>query len=101
RANSTADRLSEHTGIAADSLEAALYQLRQRSIPSQFCQTDLRYGDRLSRQVDISAPWLSVVTIRVIPNPDSPNPPPDEYVIASSIFRPDSVTGGPTGDPCR
>ena len=100
RANATAERQSRHAVIAADSLESAIHQLRQQVLPSQFCQTDLEFGDRLSRQVDASNPRLVVVTVRVLSNEDSPNPPPEDFVATSSLYMASSVSGVPPGLPC-
>jgi type IV pilus modification protein PilV len=100
RANAVAERQSEHAVIAADSLESALDQLRQQLLPSQFCQTNLQYGDRLSRQVDVSNPQLVVVTVRVLSNQDSPNPPPEDFVASSSLYLLAPISGTPAGMPC-
>lgn len=100
RANAVAERQSGHAVIGADSLESALHQLRQQLLPSQFCQTDLEYGDRLSRQVDVSNPQLAVVTVSVLSNEDSPNPPPDDFVATSSLYLSTPIAGTPSGSPC-
>jgi prepilin-type N-terminal cleavage/methylation domain-containing protein len=100
RANAVAERQSRHAVIGADSLESALHQLRQGVLPSQFCQTDLPYGDRLSRQVDVSNPRLIVVTVSVLSNEDSPNPPPEDFVATSSLYLPSPISGTPPGSPC-
>src|SRR5690606_26172014 len=54
RSNARAERQSTYATLASDSLESAIHQLRQQVLPSQFCRADLPYGDRLSRQVDVS-----------------------------------------------
>ena len=102
RANSIAERQSNHAVIAADSLESALHQLRRPIpiLPAQFCQTNLEFGDRLSRQVDASNPLLVVVTVRVLSNQDSPNPPPEDFVATSSLYLSAPIGGTPAGQPC-
>ena len=100
RANAVAERQSHHAVIGADSLESALHQVRQQIVPSQFCQTDLEFGDRLSRQVDVSNPQLVVVTVQVLSNQDSPNPPPEDFVATSSLYLSAPVSGTPAGQPC-
>ena len=99
RSIAIADRQSGHATLASDSLESALHQLRTGSVPVQFCQTDLRFGDRLSRRVDLSNPLLASVQVRVIPNPESPNAP-DPFEIASAVFLPAPLVGGVVGAPC-
>lgn len=100
RANAVADRQSGHAVIGADSLESGLHQLRQQLLPSQFCQTNLQFGDRLSRQVDVSNPRLVVVTVRVFSNQDSPNPPPEDFIASSSVYLSTPISGTPVGQPC-
>jgi prepilin-type N-terminal cleavage/methylation domain-containing protein len=100
RANAIAERQSGHAVIAADSLESALHQLRQQLLPAQFCQSNLEFGDRLSRQVDVTNPRLGIVTVRVLSNQDSPNPPPEDFVATSSLYLSAPIAGTPTGQPC-
>ena len=99
RSIATADRQSGYATIASDSLDSALHQLRLGTIPVQFCQTDLRFGDRLSRQVDVTNPQLAQVTVRVIPNPESPNAP-DQFEMSSAIYLPTPLGGGVVGEAC-
>jgi prepilin-type N-terminal cleavage/methylation domain-containing protein len=100
RSISIADRQSGYATIASDSLESAVHQLRAGTVPSQFCQSNLSFGDRLSRQIDISDPRLPRVTVRVIPNPSSLNAPPNDFVLSSSVFVPVALAGAPGGSPC-
>lgn len=100
RSIALADRQSGHATIAADSLESAMYQLRQGQVPQQFCQTDLRFGDRLSREVDLSSPQLAQVTLTVIPNPNSANAPTTDFVLSSSLYLPLPLGGMVQGTPC-
>jgi prepilin-type N-terminal cleavage/methylation domain-containing protein len=95
-----ADRTTEFATIASDSLDSALHQLRRDVIPTQFCRTDLKYGDKLSRAVDMSNTQLAKVTVRVIPNASSPNPPKTTFEISSSLFLPTALVGSTTGSPC-
>ena len=99
RSNALAARQSAYATLTSDSLESAIHQLRQQVFPSQFCQTDLPYGDRLSRQVDVSNPLLPTVTVRVIPNPESVIDM-DEFQISSSLYLPVAIAGAPAGSPC-
>lgn len=100
RANAVAERQSRHAVIAADSLESALHQLRHQVMPVQFCQGDLEFGDRLSRQIDASNPHLVVVRVTVLSNQDSSNPPPEDFVASSSLYLQSAISGTPTGQPC-
>lgn len=99
RSIALADRQSAYATIASDSLESALHQLRRGSIPSQFCRSDLRFGDSLSRSVVVNS-QLAEVTIRVIPNPESSNAPSDEFQLTSSIYLPFPLGGSTSGAPC-
>jgi prepilin-type N-terminal cleavage/methylation domain-containing protein len=100
RSIALADRQSTYATVASDSLESALHQLRMGTIPSQFCRTDLPFGDRLSRQVDLSNSQLVEVTIRVIPNPESVNAPRSTFELASSLYLPVAPAGSVNGQPC-
>jgi prepilin-type N-terminal cleavage/methylation domain-containing protein len=100
RSVAMAERHTSYTSIASDSLESAMHQLRDGNVPTQFCQGDLRFGDRLSRIVDLSNPALAQVTVRVIPNPDSQNAPSSTFEISSSLYLPVALGGAPTGAPC-
>jgi hypothetical protein len=100
KANALADRQSGHATIASDSLESAMHQLRQGLIPAQFCQTDLRFGDRLSRSVDMTNPQLAKVTVTVIPNPSSFNPPSGNFEVSSSLYLPMPIAGAVQGPVC-
>ncbi len=95
-----ADRQSGYATLATDSLESALHQLRRDQVPVQFCQTDLRFGDRMSREVDLSEAQLAKVTIRVIPNPDSPNAP-NVFELASSLYLRVPLTDPILGATCE
>jgi len=99
RSIALADRQSGYATIASDSLESALHQLRQQTIPVQFCQTDLRFGDRMSREIDLTNPQLAEVTIRVIPNPESTNAP-EVFEIGSSLYLPSPLAGSVQGASC-
>jgi prepilin-type N-terminal cleavage/methylation domain-containing protein len=90
-----ADRQSGYATLASDSLESALHQLRRGLVPVQFCQADLRFGDRMSRQIDLSDPQLARVTIQVIPNDAAPNAP-DAFELGSSLYLPVAL-----GDPVQ
>ena len=100
RTNAIAGRQSRHAVIAADSLESALHQLRLRGIPREFCQDDLEFGDRLARNVDASNPQLVVVSMNVLSNQDSPNPPPVDFSASSSLYVPTPIPGTPSGQQC-
>ena len=100
RSIAIADRQSGYATIASDSLEAAVHQLRAGTVPSQFCQSNLQFGDRLSRQIDVTNPRLPRVTVRVIPNPSSLNAPSSDFVLSSSVFVPVALGGGSGGSPC-
>jgi prepilin-type N-terminal cleavage/methylation domain-containing protein len=100
RSIALADRQSTYATIASDSLESALHQLRQGTIPTQFCRTDLPFGDRMSRQIDLSNSQLAQVTIRVIPNPESVNAPSSEFELTSSLYLPVAAVGSVSGTPC-
>ncbi len=101
RSIALADRQSNYATIASDSLESALFQLRQGSIPSQFCRTDLPFGDKLSREVDLTNPQLAQVTVTVIPNPESYNAPPSNFEISSSLYLQAAPAGIVQGSPCE
>lgn len=100
RSIALAERQSGFAVIAADSLESAMHQLRQQAIPSQFCQTNLDYGDRLSRSVDTSNPQIARVTIRVLPGSSTMTAPADTFEIASSLYLPVALGGAASGSPC-
>jgi prepilin-type N-terminal cleavage/methylation domain-containing protein len=101
RSIALADRQSAYTIVATDSLESALQQLRQGAVPSQFCRSDLRFGDRLSRSVSItSGGQVAEITIRVIPNPESVNAPKNEFELQSSLYLANPIGGGASGQPC-
>lgn len=100
RSIALAARQSSHTSIASDSLESAMHQLRDGTVPTQFCQADLRFGDRLTRIVDLSSPGLARVTVRVIPDPDSYNAPSSPFEISSSLYLDAALPGPPVGTPC-
>lgn len=100
RSITLAERQSGFAVIAADSLESAMHQLRQGTLPRQFCQTDLSFGDRLSRAVDASDPTLITVTVSVLPAPDAQMARPDTFRIGSSLFLPVAIPATVTGSPC-
>src|SRR5262245_40850027 len=100
RSNALADRQSGFATIASDSLESALHQLRRGTIPSQFCQTNLSFGDRMSRTVDMSNSRLGKVTVRVIPNSTAPHAPTSNFEITSSLFLSAPIAGAVQGSPC-
>lgn len=100
RSVSLAERQSGFAVIAADSLESAMHQLRENQMPTQFCQSDLAFGDRLSRAVDASDPQLVTVTVSVLPDPDAPTARADTFRIASSLFVPVTISGSVTGVTC-
>jgi hypothetical protein len=100
RSIALADRQSGYATIASDSLESAMHQLRQGTLPEQFCQTDLPFGDNLSRAIDLTNPQLAQVTVTVIPNPDSFNAPDNNFEISSSLYLPVALGGVVQGDPC-
>jgi prepilin-type N-terminal cleavage/methylation domain-containing protein len=100
RSIALADRQSDHATIASDSLESAMYQLRQGTLPPQFCQADLRFGDRMSREIDLTSPRLAQVTVTVIPNPNSFNAPTTNFVLSSSLYLPTALGGAVQGTPC-
>jgi len=100
RSIALADRQSRYVTLATDSLESALHQLRRRNVPPDFCRTDLPFGDRMSRQTDLSDPRLARVIVRVIPNPDSSGATPDIYEISSSQYLVVILPSSPAGAPC-
>ncbi|MEX2582606.1 MAG: prepilin-type N-terminal cleavage/methylation domain-containing protein [Gemmatimonadota bacterium] len=100
RSLALAERQSGYATIASDSLESGLHQLRSGVVPTQFCRSDLPHGDRLSRVVDLTNPQLAQVSVRVIPNPESPNAPNEDFEITSSLYLPVTLGGSPAGAPC-
>ena len=100
RSISLAERQSGFAMVAADSLESAMHQLRQQVIPNQFCQTNLDYGDRLSRSINIGNPQLARVTVRVLPGSTTTMAPADTFEIASSLYLPVALAGPVPGSPC-
>lgn len=100
RAVALAEREGGYATVASDSLESALHQLRQGEAPSDFCRTDLPYGDRLSRRVDLSDPHLARVTVRVDPNRESPPAPEGPFVLVSSLYLPVRIGAAPAGGSC-
>jgi prepilin-type N-terminal cleavage/methylation domain-containing protein len=100
RSIALADRQSMYATIASDSLESALDQLRRQWIPTQFCQTDLPFGDRMSRSVDLSTPGVATVLIRIIPNPASIDAPANPFEITSSLFLQVPLVGAAGGQTC-
>lgn len=103
RSIALAERQSSYATIAGDSLESAMHRLRltPAEVPTQFCQTLPPFGDRLSRQVQVTSnPSLATVTVRAIPNPTSFNAPSDPFEISTSVYLIDSPTGSVSGAPC-
>ncbi|MEX2572145.1 MAG: prepilin-type N-terminal cleavage/methylation domain-containing protein [Gemmatimonadota bacterium] len=106
RSIATAERQSSYTTVASDSLESAMHRLRSGDLPSQFCRTDLPFGDRLSRQVEVTGtpqgPWIVEVEVRVIPNADSYLAPSEDFILASSFYAPEDspVAGSIVGADC-
>jgi prepilin-type N-terminal cleavage/methylation domain-containing protein len=94
-----ADRQSEYTTLASDSLESALHELRRGSVPTQFCLT-LARGDRLSRTVTFPNTTTGRVTVRAIPNQQSYSAPTRDFEVASSVFLPISPGTTANGSPC-
>jgi prepilin-type N-terminal cleavage/methylation domain-containing protein len=97
RSITRADRQSIHATMASDSLESALHQLRQGTVPSQFC-TIVRFGDSLSRRVDLTNPQLAQVTVSIVPNPNAPNV--NALQITSSLYLPVALSGTAAGQAC-
>jgi prepilin-type N-terminal cleavage/methylation domain-containing protein len=104
RSIALAERQSGYVTLASDSLESALDQLRRGVVPANFCQVDLRFGDRMSRQVQLPGPppadQLATVTITVLPNPESINAPREPFQISSSLYLATAITGSPSGSAC-
>jgi prepilin-type N-terminal cleavage/methylation domain-containing protein len=100
RTLAVAERQGARAGIAADSLESALDQLRRQGIPRRFCQTDLPFGDRLAREIDLSNPWAARVTVTTLPGEGSGSAPSAPFVLSSSLYLPESLAGTPEGQPC-
>lgn len=100
RSIALADRQSGYATIASDSLESALHQLRRGEIPSQFCDSGLRFGDRMSREVDLSDPQLARVAIRIIPAEDAPHTA-EPYDLESSVYLPAALVGSAPGAACE
>lgn len=100
RSIALAERQSDYATIASDSLESALFQLRQGGIPMQFCRTDLPFQDKMSREVDLTNPQLAQVTVTVIPNPESYNAPQSNFEISSSLYLQAAPAGVLQGSPC-
>jgi len=96
-----AERNSRHATVAIDSLESALHALRQGVVPTQFCRSDLPYGDRLSRAVHLSEPGLATVRVRVISAPDASNAPPEPFEAESSVFLPTPLVASVSGGVCE
>lgn len=99
RSLTRAKRQSSFATLASDSLESALHQLRSHTIPRSFCQEDLRWGDRLSREVDLSDPQLARVVVRVLPAPEAPGGVPP-FEVSSALYLPVPLVGAPAGAPC-
>ena len=100
RSVALADRQSGYAAIEADSLESAMHQLRRNTKPQQFCQTDLPYGDKLTRIVSFPNPQLATVTVIAIPNPTSKNKPSESFVMTSSLYLPVVIPGSVSGSFC-
>lgn len=100
RSIALAERQSGFAVIAADSLESAMHQLRQQQVPSQFCQDDLTFGDRLSREVSLGNPQLPTVTIRVLPSTTDLTAQSQAFEISSSLYLPVPLVGPVSGTPC-
>lgn len=100
RSIALAERQSAFAVVASDSLESAMHQLRQQAVPSQFCRSDLRFGDRLSRTVDLSNPQMPVVTVRVLSGSSTLTAPTDDFEISSTVYLPVAVAGSAAGEPC-
>ena len=100
RSVALAERQSSYAVLAADSLESAMHQLRQGIVPTQFCQNGLRFGDRLSRSVDMSDGQLPSVTVRVLPSGSTLTAAVDTFSVTSSLFVTPALGGSPAGAPC-
>lgn len=100
RSIALAERQSGYAVIASDSLESALHVLRNGAIPSQFCQENLSFGDRLSRTVDLSNAQLAQVTVRVFPAASQLTAPTDTFELSSSLYLPVALAGTVNGQPC-
>jgi hypothetical protein len=100
RSIALADRQSGYAAIAADSLESAMHQLRRQTLPLQFCQSDLPFGDKLSRTVVFASAQLATVTVQAIPNPDSQNKPTETFQMSSSLYLPVLIPGSILGSAC-
>jgi hypothetical protein len=96
-----AERNSRHATVAIDSLESALHALRHGIVPAQFCRNDLKYGDRLSRAVDLSEPGLATVRVRVTTSPDASDASPEPFEAESSVFLPTPLVGAVAGGVCE
>ncbi len=105
RAVAMADRQSGYATLASDSLEAALHQIRQGEMPARFCDEDLPLGDRMSRDVVVTADaegQLIGVEVRMIPDPDAFNAPDQDFVLEASRYLPSDwmIIGTPAGAAC-
>lgn len=95
-----AERQSGASSLAADSLESAIAQLRSGELPSQFCRSDLPFGDRLSRTIQLSSPALATVRVRFDPSGSARTPEARPLELASAVFLPVVVPGEVVGAPC-
>lgn len=100
RSIALAERQSGFAVIASDSLESAMHQLRQQQVPSQFCQDNLTFGDRLSRVVSLANPQLPTVTMRVMPSTTDLTAQSEAFEISSSLYLPVPLVGPVPGTPC-
>lgn len=84
----------QYASKATAELEQAVYLIRTGTMPSSKCET-LRGGDKLSVSVDgTTMPSTPVVTVQVIPDPNSWRASIAPYVVSSSVYSANPLTGG-------
>ncbi len=99
RALALADRRSGYATLASDSLASALLQLRRGEVPSQFCVSGPRDGERVGRTVDFSDASLASVSVTVEADSDSASGA-ESFTIRSSLFLPSGLSGITQGGGC-
>lgn len=99
RALALADRRSGYATLASDSLASAIHQLRRGKVPSQFCASGPRVGERLARTIDLSEANLASVSVSIVPGPESADGS-ESFTIQSSLFLPYGLSGAVPGGGC-
>lgn len=95
RLASLAERNTRAAEVAITHLEDGVHELRQGTVPEQYCTT-LSNGDVVSRAVVMTSGSLSQVTVTVTPR----GTPVTTYSVSSYAFYPRGLVGTPSGSPC-